>query len=646
MEHLKQLSFLLILLSLSIPRSAAYTQRDLLRKQTEQTKLENCLLLNREWVSYPDYPDREGWQKLLGPHVKTYIKRGEELLNYTWKVVRASDYLTYERTGNRTIMESPLSSNNNALSALMMAELAEGKGRFIDPIIDGCFATCEMTSWALSAHLSVQKSHRSLPEYDDQVIDLVSGDIGSLLAWIHYFFRQEFDRQNPAIAKRIRYEIEKRILTPYLADDRYWWMALGKRPGSVLVNNWNPWCNFNMLQCFLLMGNDRTQIQKGVQKTMRSVDQFINYVKTDGACEEGPSYWGHAAGKLYDYLQLLYDATGGKIDLFGEPSIRAMGEYIVRSYVGNGWVVNFADASAKNGMDIPLIYSYGKAVKSEEMKAFAARLRRQQGEPRIGTGRDIARTLRAEQVKAEIEQTDAECVVPECTWYPETEFCYMKNRNGIFFAAKAGFNNESHNHNDVGTFSMYADETPVFVDAGVGTYTRQTFSNERYTIWTMQSDFHNLPIINGASQSYGSRYKATEVKFNNTKRRFSADIAAAYPESARVRSWVRSYTLTDKGITIEERFRLDSLRAPNRICFMTQGECDLSKAGEIAIRTDRNRTVLRYDKKLFTATTETIPLTDKRLSNVWGEQLYRIVLTARKTALSGTYTYTIETTGL
>ena len=39
----------------------------------------------------------------------------------------------------------------------------------------------------------------------------------------------------------------------------------------------------------------------------------------------------------------------------------------------------------------------------------------------------------------------------------------------MFVAAKGGFNNESHNHNDVGTFSLYVNTIPVIIDAGVGT---------------------------------------------------------------------------------------------------------------------------------------------------------------------------------
>ena len=127
---------------------------------------------------------------------------------------------------------------------------------------------------------------------------------------------------------------------------------------------------------------------------MVSVDKFINYTHSDGACEEGPSYWGHAAGKMYDYLQLLYDGTGGKISLFDQPIIKNMGEYIARSYVGNGWVVNFADASAKGGGDAPIIFRYGKAVGSDVMMQYAAYLNSLSTRKSLSSGRDMFRTYK------------------------------------------------------------------------------------------------------------------------------------------------------------------------------------------------------------------------------------------------------------
>lgn len=253
-----------------------------------------------------------------------------------------------------------------------------------------------------------------------------------------------------------------------------------------------------------------------VYRTMRSVDQFLNYVKEDGACEEGPSYWGHAAGKLYDYLQLLYDATGGRISIFNKPMVKNMGEYIARSYVGNGWVVNFADAAAKGTADPGLVYRFGKAVNSLEMESFAGALLA--GHKEIVSGdRDMFRTLEGLKGYKELQSAPAALPKASFTWYPQTEFCYMRNDNGMFFAGKAGNNNESHNHNDVGSFNLYVNETPFIIDVGVGTYTRQTFSSERYSIWTMQSNYHNLPLINGQPQLFGAQYKVSAVSFDPNK---------------------------------------------------------------------------------------------------------------------------------
>jgi hypothetical protein len=149
-------------------------------------------------------------------------------------------------------MENPFGANNTALSRLVFAELAEGKGRFMDQIINGVWHDCEMSSWSLSAHLPVQKSKRSLPDYNEQIIDLTSGDLGSFLSWTWYFFHEAWDKVNPIISSKLRKNIQDRILDPYMARSDYWWQAFHAKPGT-LVNNWNPWCNSNVLACFLLM---------------------------------------------------------------------------------------------------------------------------------------------------------------------------------------------------------------------------------------------------------------------------------------------------------------------------------------------------------------------------------------------------------
>lgn len=422
---------LIVFVFLSCIKVAAYTERNFLQHVAAQESLAECLVLNQKWVQYPSYKDREGWSRFLGEYKDEIIKNGESLLGYTWKVVKATDYLEFERSGNREIMERPFDDNNQAIVRLMLAELAEGKGRFIDQLINGVFHTCEMTSWALSAHLVTQPTHRALPTPIYPLIDLTAGDLGSLLSWVYYFMHEEFDKIDPEISRRLYRELDERIMKPYLNNDSFWWLAANYK--GQMVNNWNPWCNSNCLMTFMLLENDVDRLSKAVSRSMQSVDKFLNYVHSDGACEEGPSYWGHASGKCLDYLVLLNRITGGKISIFDNPQIKAMGEYIARSYVGNGWVVNFADASAKGGGDPYLIYRYGKAVKSDILKQFASM--QNKGSKISFRGRDLFRILETFLVEDELCAYQEAYTGVSYTWYPETEFCYVRNKKA-FFAAK------------------------------------------------------------------------------------------------------------------------------------------------------------------------------------------------------------------
>lgn len=632
-------SILALLGALIFAFAHASVERNLLSANFSIEKISESLMPQQQWVPYPDYADRQAWDSFLGDNKNELIKRGNKKLNYMWQVIRATDYLEYELSGNRNIMQNPNSDNNNALSDLVIAELAEGKGRFIPQIINGVFYQCERTSWVLSAHLPAQKSKRTLPETSEHIIDLGSGETGAFLSWTYYFFKNEFDKVNPEISRRLYAEIYNKIILPYRENNHYWWMAFEVRPDQV-VNNWNPWCNFNVLQCMLLLEPDPAKSIKDIEKTILSVDKFINYVNEDGACEEGPSYWGHAAGKMYDYLQLLSMATDGKISIFDRPMIKNMGEYISRSYVGNDWVVNFADASAKFSSDAPLIYRYGKAIGSREMTGFAALLSEKKSF-NIGSGTDIFRMLESLKYDAELRNTKAQHQTPETTIYPQTQFYYFKNKNEFFLAAKGGFNAESHNHNDAGTFSLWYKNAPVFIDAGVGTYTRQTFGPERYSIWTMRSIYHNLPTINGIEQRYGREFKATDIKVDAKKKQLSMNIASAYPTESSAQNWNRKYQLTDKELIINDIFQLKGNKTPNEFHFMFHKKPTLL-AGKIIVETESGQMQMTFDAHTFDPSIETIVLDDTRLSKVWGNEIYRLTLREKKLTSNGNYKFVLS----
>lgn len=614
-----------------------YAQKDMLKSSANKQQLSSYLLQPSQWIKYPGYSERLAWDQFAGSNKPAIIKEGERYLQYEWKVVKATDYLAFERTGSRTAMENPFGSNNTALANLVLAELVEGKGRFLDQIINGVWQLCDMNTWVLSAHLPVQKSRRSLQELDEQLIDLTSGDMGSFLAWVHHFLSKEFDKVNPVIAARIRKEINQRILVPYMQRNDLWWQALEDKPGQ-MVNNWNPWCNFNVLTCFLLLEKDKAKLTDAVYKTMLSTDQFINYTKDDGACEEGPSYWGHAAGKMYDYLQLLKYATGDKVDIFAQQKIRNMGEYIARSYIGNGWVVNFADASAKGGGNAGLVYRYGKAVQSAEMMDFSAYLHKRDAAS-ILEGRDLFRAFESFWSINEINTRQAKTSTSSYTWYPQTEFCYMR-AGDVFFAAKGGYNNESHNHNDVGSFMYYFKGQPFLIDAGVGTYTKFTFSSQRYTIWTMQSDYHNLPKVNGYSQPNGASFKSRNASFDPTSMAFNLDIANAYPTDARIRNWWLRYALAaDGSLALTEKFDINNPAVANEINFLSAVAADSIAPGILLLKNGDAAVKMVFDAKDFTCSQQPVDINDMRLTRVWGKSVYRISLRAKSLQGKGSYSF-------
>lgn len=635
---------LFILLQLSFD-GMANSPRNLLQKRASLSDVRKLVSIDKAWVPYPRYLEREKWNTLMGTFSAEYVNRGEGYLDYRWQLIKASDYFHFERTGALGAVEIPFEQNVLALSNLLMAELAEGNGRFIDQIIDGVWLFSEMTSWSSATHLaSLQKTRRSLPDHAEHIIDLAGADLASLLSWTYYFLKDQFDEKDPAISSKLRYALEEKVINTYRERDDFWWQGFNLKPGG-LVNNWNPWCNFNVLTCLLLIEDDLDDLAAGVCRTMRSVDQFINYINQDGACEEGPSYWGHAAGKLYDYLQLLAYATKGEINIFDEAIVRNMGEYIAYSYVSNGWVVNFADASAKNTTDFVLIYRYGKAINSTSMQQFASYMcNYSNADITVPTviKRDFFRALESIGVLPELAAIPPKLPDFSTRWYSETEFCFMKNAKGIFFASKGGHNNESHNHNDIGTFNLYIDSIPLFIDVGVGKYSRKTFSKDRYSIWTMQSAFHNLPKINGYDQVFGSAYTAGSTEFNQEKMKFSLDISGAYPKAAGVHVWTREYELTPQELLITETYNIQQPTVRNEINFMTWISPSIAREGEVVLSRNGKVVKLLYNPKLFTVRCEPIKVDDTNLKRVWGEDLFRIVLTSKALQKNGRHKFQIK----
>ena len=607
---------------------ATKAKPDLLQKAARRYDMDS--LCREAYRPYPGYADRNFWQSLPEEVKRQAVAQAEARLDYVWRSVTVTSYLDFARKGIRRPNDLHIAERYSTLADLMFGELVEGKGRFLDQIADGVWSLCEQSTWVATAHIYWQLSGTAVPDIDRRTIDLSGGMTANTLAWAYYFFKEDLGKLSPTIPQRLRAELNRHTLDVYLnRDDMFW---LGFREGAQ-VNNWNPWCNFNVLTTALLVEENPERRAAIVKKTMRSVDQFINFFKPDGGCEEGPSYWTHAAGMMNNYLEVLKGYSQGKIDLFGEQRIKNIGLYIANAHIDSLYFVNFADAKAKASPGASTVFRYGRNIGDSTMMRFGSYLGTLTGfveNPLSGT---MDQRLKTAFIYKDMCAARPVAPLYRSVWMDGIEVAVARTEGGsaegLTLAAKGGYNAESHNHNDVGSFILYVDGQPVMVDAGVGTYTAATFDHRRYTIWMMQSESHNLPVINGFGQKDGGRYRSRNVKHTDNGRvmNFSLDMAGAYPAEAACRSWVRDYRFDRRRntVTLTDTYDLSEVEGPVALNFLTCGTVASGRGG-VEIQSGDKTLRMAFDLSKYELTTEAVELTDPRLSNIWGERLTRIVL--------------------
>ena len=557
---------------------------------------------------------------------QSYVSYGEQYADKPWTVLPWTVFAEYKITGNRVNYEGICFEKRRQLAALVMAEIMEGKGRFIHQIIDGIGSFCEETWWGIPAHYS-----KPIPLTELQEVDLFNAETAGLIAWTRYMLEKQLDAFSSALCQRIDGEIERRILQPAVERD-YWWKTAGM--------NWNPWICSNWLACVLICEKDEARKAEAIRQIRQATQAFIDAYPEDGGCDEGPGYWDRAAASMFEIMRLLdFEPTGVRSQETGvmrqESKVRRMAAYAYKTYIGNDYCVCFADAHENKAVQqVNIVYPFGLWLNDQTMREFGAWLgQRKQvltnpaalfdksgNFPTLGRELFFLRHIRefmAEQPREPLLKD---------VWLPDLQIMTAR-RGNLFVAMKGGHNGESHNHNDVGSFIVYRNNEPLFIDPAVGEYTAKTFGKDRYDIWTMQSQYHNLPQINGTDQKDGKTFAAKVVSHKNGQ--LTLDIAGAYPAEADVKSWKRTVTATKSGITVTEDFELNNYKRPARLMLMTT-----------------NRDALKYisynHNQLEVSVEDVSNQLDPLLKGMWGQEMYRIVLTVKSKKMKQLIKYSIK----
>lgn len=635
--------FIALLIIISPSTVFCGSKRNLLTDSYTRKFVNSVLLKDNSWITYPPYADRVGWSKIPEEIREKTIQAAEKHIGYDWPIFTATMYLEFTRTGNRSLIDQAISNRSRILQSLVMAELMEGKGRFINDIVNGVFTYCEQTYWGASAHFylygfdssdpkgSINEPYTVLPDIDNPIIDLMASDVSADLAWIWYFFHEEFDKISPIISTRLKQEIQNKILDPYYKKNDHWWMT-GWGEGDQIferanwvVNNWTPWITSNILTTIMLIEDELEMKLYGIYKTMTSIDIFMNIYPSDGACDEGPSYWRHAGGKLFDYLNLFQKATNGKIDIFDNELVKNIGRYIYRAYISEGkHYINWSNAAPEIHHNGGHIFRFGEAIDDLTMKEFGAFLLKKSDFGKAAVTGSISQSLEnLFNLEKWQEVKPTEPLLHEF-YFHDSELAFARDKrdinDGFYFAAWANDNSGGHNHNDVGNFILYFNGKPVLVDVGRG---------------GNGTNMHNLPLINGISQSTGKKYKGNNTTFSSSSRKvsFSTDISQAYPLDTDVEKWIRSYALVrNKKFSIEDRYQFRQNSGNTVLHFMTGLHTKLINPGILELYSVDFTLRMKYNPSLVTIDIE---------ENMFKNEISRIVFKMNGKKLAGSVYFEI-----
>lgn len=538
--------------------------------------------------------------------------------------ILASDWLEFTRTGDRAHLEGLYFPRRRRLTDLVCGFLLQKEPQWREEAINTIWCLCEESAWQLPAHNSYERDKPAAPWPDvaRPIVDLFAAETGALLACADAVLGDVLPQP---VHDRIRREVEHRILTPYLTE-HFWWMGNGDEE----MNNWTPWCTQNVLLCAFALPFAEPVRRRVIEQACRSLDCFLKDYGEDGCCSEGAQYYGHAALCLFSCLRILEIAAPGVFEsLWKEEKIRNMASYIYHMHVDGKYYFNFADCSPVAGRRGARDYLFAVRTGNDVMASFAARDWVESLSDHQEDG-DVMRISLWEQL-LELDQAQAMAKAAQDARKPEHASDVLYHSNGVYLArrgpwqlaVKGGNNADSHNHNDVGSVILYRDGKPFLLDLGVETYSRKTFSSQRYEIWTMQSSYHNLPDFDGVMECDGASFCARDVEVSRPDGGFrvSMELSAAWPKQAGLERFRRVVTLRADGLTLEDLCGGTYRTAEMHL--LLQEEPKVQEAGRVTIG---NLGELLCEGFSSPACVEVLPITDARLRLAWPDTLYRLVL--------------------
>lgn len=463
-------------------------------------------------------------------------------------------YREFRKTGDRKKYETPYFQKRSLLSAVTLIIYFENDTSLLPLLNDLIWSICEETNWVLPAHERNEKY---------TYVDLFSAETASHLAHVLLLLEDKLPEE---IKKRIKYEIKKRVMQPYLmfSEEKYGWVQ-GR-------NNWTGVCAGSIGECFIILEENGQILRRAIELVLTQLARFLkNGFAEDGGCLEGISYWNYGLTHYVSFGELLYEATDEKVNILRNPRLYQIAFYPYAVYLGNGQFASFSDAPSQfyphafithriaerfsaydrlSSTAHPFIYhKLGERLDINYLHALANPY------PVHWHFGDVIRNIIWSYPYAQ-QKTE---IPIESVYLPKSEIARLvvkdNKDNTHIVICKAGSNHEPHNQNDVGSFIYAVNNTIFLTDPGAGLYSREYFSAKRYENIFANSYGHSLPVIGGKLQSAGAKFEGEMVYEFPNKAIITFQDAYDLPSLKKAQ---RTLVLNKNGLTITDEFEFSN----------------------------------------------------------------------------------------
>ena len=491
---------------------------------------------------FPPAADRRSWNGLPETLRTGLICQAQKQLKKPWPLLTAAEYMRFGRAGDRRAWENPYFAKRVKLIALVTGECCEYKGRFIDEIIEGVWQILSEPVWCLPAHEGLTEND-PFPDPSRFKIDLFNASTGKLLTDILQVLEPELEKVSPMLVERVKMEIMRRVVEPAekLNEDNTWWFSG--------YNNWTPWCAWSVSGCAIyLLEGEHERLAKFLKTYLEISRRFYEQYPADGGCCEGPSYWRHAVGKYLQHLDMIDHRLQLDGRLFNDEKLRKMCVYPAGMNLCGSTFLSVSDSVKNINLSAGFLNFAAQKMGLPQLSSLASRMKQESLGRASELGNYLTDVFGFASLKAEKENFSA------VNFWQDMGLAVLREKpdspaKGTILSLKGGHNRESHNHNDLGHFTLMRGGRFLVADIGVGIYTAQTFNSGRYDIWNIGAQGHNQPRFGQIMQQYGADYKSVLTMTGDDTA--EVDLGQAYPAEAKIKSLKRKVYLNRKTGAVE-----------------------------------------------------------------------------------------------